>query len=160
MRIVVDSSPLIAFAILNQLDLLPRIFSEIYIPQTVYDEVSAWSKPHSQKLRKFSKEKLQTVQNQIAVQLLRKDVDLGEAEAIVLALEKRIENILIDHHKGRKIAQAQGLYPIGSIGVLLQAKKVGFIQEVKPSLDKLIANKIRIGKNLYKRALELAGEND
>jgi len=158
MKIVADSSPLIAFAILNQLNLLSRIFSEIFIPQTVYDEVSKWSKPHSQKLKKFSKNKVQTIQNQIAVQLLRKDVDLGEAEAIVLALESNIENILIDDTKARKIAQAQGLLPIGSIGVLLQAKKSGLIEIVKPSLDKLIANRIRIRKTLYNKALDLAGE--
>ncbi|MFQ5639060.1 MAG: DUF3368 domain-containing protein, partial [bacterium] len=45
------------------------------------------------------------------------------------------------------MAQAQGLHPIGSIGVLLQAKKTGCIHEVKPRLDKLLANKIRIGTN-------------
>lgn len=159
MRIIADSSPLIAFAILNQLDLLPKIFSEILVPQGVYDEISAWSKPYSQKLQKFSKDRVKTVQNRIAVQLLKKDVNVGEAEAIVLALEEGIENIFIDDHKGRKVAQAQGLDPIGSIGVLLQAKKAGHIPEVKSCLDKLIANKIRIGKNLYKRALELAGED-
>lgn len=92
MRVVADSSPLIAFAILDQLNLLARIFTEICVPQAVFEEVSAWSKPYSQKLRRFSKQKVQIVQNQIAVQLLRKDVDSGEAEAIVLALEKEIEN--------------------------------------------------------------------
>ncbi|HEX9652872.1 MAG TPA: RES domain-containing protein [bacterium] len=96
MRIVVDSSPLIAFAILNQLELLPQIFSTIHIPQAVYYEFSKWRKPFSQKLRKFSTGKVKRVKNQIAVQLLRQDVDLGEAEAIVLALENGIENILID----------------------------------------------------------------
>ncbi len=125
MRIVADSSPLIAFAILNQLDLLSKMFSGICVPQGVYDEISAWSKPYSQKLRKILKNKVKAVRNRLAVQLLRKDMNPGEAEAIVLALEEGIENILIDDHKGRKIAQAQGLHPFGSIGVLLQAKKVG-----------------------------------
>ncbi len=44
------------------------------------------------------------------------------------------------------------------MGVLLQAKRTGLIKEVKPNLDKLIANRIRIGKNLYQRALKLANE--
>lgn len=148
------------FCHFEPIGLLPRVFSKIYIPQAVYDEVSIWSKPYSQKLRRFSKKRVETVQNQIAVQLLKKDVDFGEAEAIILALEKGIENLLIDDPKGRKIAQSQGLHPIGSIGVLLQAKKAGLIQEIKPSLDNLIANKFRIGKSLYNKALKLAGEND
>jgi len=32
------------------------------------------------------------------------------------------------------------------------------IKEVKPNLDKLIANRIRVGKNLYQKALKLANE--
>jgi len=158
MRIVVNSSPLIAFAILGQLDLLPLIFSEIYIPQAVFNEVSVWGKPYSQQLRAFSANRVKVVQNEIAVEVLTNEVDLGEAEAIVLALENRIVDILIDDPKGRKVAQANGLYPIGTIGVLLQAKKSGHVSEVKPSLDELIAHKIRLGKQLYHKALELAGE--
>jgi predicted nucleic acid-binding protein len=160
MRIVTNSSPLIAFAILNQLDLLTQIFAEIYIPQTVFNEISVWGKPYSRQLRAFSKGKVKSAQNTIAVQFLNKDVDLGEAEAIVLALEIGIEDILIDDPKGRKIAQLNGLYPIGTIGVLLEAKNLGYISQIKPDLDKLIANRIRIGKNLYQQALQLADENN
>lgn len=160
MRIVTNSSPLIAFAILNQLNLLALIFSEIYVPQAVFTEVSVWGKPYSHELRAFSKDKVKTVQNTIAVQLLSKDVDLGEAEAITLALESGIKDILIDDPKGRKIATVSGLFPIGTIGVLIQAKRLGHVSQVKPDLDKLIANRIRIGKNLYQQALKLAGESN
>ena len=90
--------------------------------------------------------------------LLSNDLDLGESEAIVLALENNIEDILIDEHKGRKIARTNGLHPIGTIGVLIQAKKLHLIQEVKPLIDKLIKNKIRISNQLYQKALELANE--
>ena len=159
MRIVTNSSPLIAFAILDQLDLLALIFAKIYIPQAVFTEVSAWGKPYSRQLKAFSMDKVKSVQNTIAIQLLTKDVDLGEAEAIALALERGIEDILIDDPKGRKIAQLNGLYPIGTIGVLLEAKRLGYISQVKPHLDKLIANRIRIGLNLYQQALKLADES-
>lgn len=124
----------------------------------MYEEVSAWSKPYSQKLKRFARDRIRTVENRIAVQLLRKDVNLGEAEAIVLALEEGVGNILIDDHKGRKIARAQGLVPIGSIGALLQAKRIGCISQVKPSLDLLMANGFRISRSLYEKALVLAGE--
>ncbi len=70
---------------------------------------------------------MRTVQNEVAVGLLKKDVGLGEAEVIILALENGIENLLIDDHKGRKIAQTQGLNLVGSIGVLLQVKRTGLI---------------------------------
>jgi len=89
------------------------------------------------------------------VQLLINDIHLGEAEAIVLAFEKGISNILID---GRRFVKLNGLYPIGTIGVLLQAKQKGFVSEVKPLLDKLIENQIRISERLYIQALQIVHE--
>jgi hypothetical protein len=59
---------------------------------------------------------------------------------------------------GRKIAKTQGLSPIGTIGVLIQAKKIGLIKEIKPKLDKLMANHRRISQELYYQSLELASE--
>jgi predicted nucleic acid-binding protein len=160
MRIVINSSPLIAFAILGHLDLLTLIFSEIHIPRAVFTEVSAWNKPYSRQLKTFAEAKVKSVQNTIAVQILSKDVDLGEAEVIVLALESGIKDVLIDDAKGRKIAAVHGLYPVGTVGVLLDAKRLGYIGQIQPELDKLITNQIRISKNLYQQALKLAGESN
>ena len=158
MIIVADSSPLISFAILNKLNILNQIFDEIFIPTAVYDEITKKNKPHSQQLKNFAINRVKQIQNRLAVQLLQKELDIGESEAIVLAIENNISDILIDEYKGRKIAKAQGLSPIGTIGVLLQAKNKGLIKEVKSELDKLVANHQRISQQLYDKALELAGE--
>jgi predicted nucleic acid-binding protein len=158
MIIVSDSSPLISFVILNKLDILSRIFDEIYIPNAVFEEITQQNKPHSQELKNFAAKRVKHVQNQFAVQLLEKELDTGESEAIVLAKENNIYNILIDEYKGRRIAQTHNLSPIGTIGVLVQAKKKRLIKELKPELDKLVANHRRISHELYKKALDLAGE--
>lgn len=158
MIIVADSSPLISFAIIRKLDILSKIFTDIYIPQAVYDEITLWNKPSSKALNEFSKSRVQIVQNRLAVNVLRNDLDLGEAETIVLALEHNIENVLIDEHKGRRIARSHGLFPIGTIGVLIQAKHEKLIRTIKPCLEELVKNKIRISKALYQKALEMAGE--
>jgi len=158
MIIVSDSSPLISLAILNRLTILDQLFDKIYVPTAVYNEVVRRDKPHFQELNRFSVDRVKQIQNQFAVQLLLKDLDIGESEAIVLAKENNISDILIDEYKGRKIAIAHGLSPIGTIGVLVQAKKKGLIKELKPELDSLIANRRRISPNLYMKALGLAGE--
>ena len=85
-------------------------------------------------------------------------MDIGESEALVLAKENNISDILIDEYKGRRIAKTHGLWPIGTICVLIQAKKKGVIKEVKSELDKLVSNHRRISQNLYEKALLLAGE--
>jgi predicted nucleic acid-binding protein len=39
MSAIVNATPLIALALVDQLDLLPQIFGEITVPTTVYNEV-------------------------------------------------------------------------------------------------------------------------
>ncbi|KAA3655714.1 MAG: DUF3368 domain-containing protein [Chloroflexi bacterium] len=158
MNIVADASPLISLAILENLALLPKLFEQILIPRAVFDEATTEGKPHSETIRIFAKDRVVSVNNELAVQLLLNDIHLGEAEAIVLAFEKGVPNILIDDAKGRRFVKLNGLHPIGTIGVLLQAKNTGLVKEVKPLLDKLIANKIRISDQLYVQALQLAHE--
>ena len=67
--------------------------------------------------------------------------------------------MLIDDLKARKIARLRGLKVIGTIGVLLDAKERGRVHEVKPLLEELMKNKIRISEELHDHALELANEN-
>jgi predicted nucleic acid-binding protein len=159
MLIVSDSSPLISLAILRRLHVLEQIFDEIWIPKAVYDEIAEKNKPHSEELRLFSENRIKEVQDVLAVRLLLNELDIGEAEAVVLALENNVADILIDEYRGRRIAEAQGLSAIGTVGVLLQAKKKGLLKAVQPELDELMRNHRRISEKLYKKAIELAGEN-
>ena len=87
------------------------------------------------------------------------DLDLGEAEAIVLAKMLNADWLLIDEVKGRDIAKKSGLRPIGLLGVLLLAKKEGVVNNVKSFIDRLVSKaRFRISKELYDRILLLANE--
>lgn len=158
MIIVADSSPIISLAIINHLDLLDKIFDNYFIPEEVYREVTEDDKPYSELLKSFLKNKVKKINNKIALSILTAEVDKGEAEAIVLALENSIENILIDDLKGRKTAQHHGLNTLGTAGLLLQAKRQGLIKTVKGYLDLLLKNDIRISKALYNKVLQIADE--
>ena len=39
-RVIVNSTPLIVLSNINQLDLLKKLYSEIYIPEAVFNEVT------------------------------------------------------------------------------------------------------------------------
>lgn len=158
MIIVADSSPVISLAIINKLDLLNKLFKDYCIPEEVYKEIIEYNKPYAETLRTFFKTKIKKVKNSIAVKILTVEVDKGEAEAIVLALEQGITTILIDDFKGRKAAIHNGLNVLGTLGLLLQAKKTGFISSVKKDIDILIANGFRIKKRIYEKIISLAGE--
>ena len=39
MSVIINATPLIALAVVEQLELLPQIFGEVIVPTTVYNEV-------------------------------------------------------------------------------------------------------------------------
>ncbi len=102
---------------------------------------------------------LDTPKDQDRVQKLRDVLDAGEAEAIVLAVERHAELLLVDERRGRRMAEALGLRITGLLGVLADAKQAGLITSVKPLLDELIQNaKFWIGPDLYRDVLAELGE--
>jgi hypothetical protein len=99
------------------------------------------------------------VSNKPLVSSLLLELDPGEAEAIALSMETSANLLLIDERHGRKIAARFGVPVLGLLGVLIQAKREGFIKEAKPILDALISIAgFWISAPLYARVLETAGE--
>jgi hypothetical protein len=85
---------------------------------------------------------------------LFQDLDLGEAEAIALAVETSAELLIVDERLGRRTAQHFGLNIIGVIGVLVDAKHHRMLAEIKPYLDQLrLLAGFHISDALYARVL-------
>jgi predicted nucleic acid-binding protein len=63
-------------------------------------------------------------------------VDDGEAEAIALAVE-RDYRIALDDRQARLVGSNLGLTVIGTIGILVKAKRGGIIIALKPLLNDL-----------------------
>ena len=154
MIVICDSSPLIALFALEKIDLLDRLFDKVIILEAVFNEV-------------FSYEKLSVPNFLIKEKVIDKNLidslsirlDYGESEVIALALEKKIERVLIDDKAARKIAHSLGLKVIGTLGLLILAKEKQFINEIKPLMLKLIEKiAFRIGKKVLNMALEKVNE--
>ena len=60
------------------------------------------------------------------------ELEQGEAEVIIMAREKGIQHVLIDEKVARLHAKVLGLNVIGTLGVLLMAKKKGLLNSIKP----------------------------
>ena len=125
MIVVSDTSAITALLQIGQAGLLEKLYFQILIPVAVRDELL---KNH-QALPVFLH--CQPVVNIAEVKCLLVEIDLGEAEAIVLAKERHADFLLIDELAGRRVAQREGLRFFGLMGVLVQAKQKKFIKSVR-----------------------------
>ncbi len=158
MKAVINTTPLISLAIIDQLALLDDLFEEVYIPKAVFREATRKGKRKATVIEAWGKSKISNITDVKAKVALQLILGEGEAEVIVLAQETETALVIIDEDKARKIAELYNLNVTGTIGFLLGAKKEGKILQLKPFLDKLIAEGIYISGHLYNNALVLANE--
>lgn len=162
MLIVSDTSPLINLAAVNSLNLLHQLHNQIIIPQAVYDEIVILGKGQvgSDEIKAANWIEVRPVVNNHMVKALEVDLDNGEAEAVVLAVELDADLLLIDERKGRAVAARLGIKHIGLLGILVQAKRSGLIPAVRPIMDKLMTNAgFWISNELYEHILETTVES-
>lgn len=100
------------------------------------------------------------ITDRLKADVFGKTLDRGEAEAIALYIEKSADYLLIDEKKGRKTATEHGIRVIGSLGILILAKRKDLLQSIKPSLDLLRTSSTRISDSLYEQALQMANETE
>lgn len=156
-KVVSNATPIISLAVIDRLALLKEIFGKIYIPSAVYDEIISAKYPGYKELSSDLFE-IKKVNNREDLDFFLNDLDLGEAESILLAREIKADVLIIDERSGYKIAQSKGLFVIGTLTVLLMAKKRGIIIEVKPLLDQMIQKGRWYSSQVYEYFLESIGE--
>jgi len=159
--VISDATPIISLAKIDMLDILGTFYNEVLLPQAVYDEVvrNPAFTCEAETIMNSAFIRVETVSNEQSVKILRAaGLDLGESEAIVLADSRTDSLLLMDERKGRQIAQSMGLRVIGTLGILLQAKKLGLTPQIKPLLDVLVNANIRISDSLYNSILDQSGE--
>lgn len=148
--VVSDASPLHYLILVDAVDFLPRLFSQVIIPSAVSAElthpntptsVSHWIGQPPSWLKIIHP---QTVDRSF-------NLDAGEAEAISLALELGIASILIDERKGRMAAAARGLLLIGTMALVERFAREGWI-DFDRTVSRLRAANFRMNEQLVTEA--------
>lgn len=161
MNIVSNTSPISNLAKVGQLSLMQKIYERILIPHAVHGELldERAGKTVVTAVQSATWLEVHSVQNQQLVAELRTRVNIGEAEAIALAVEVGASRLLIDERLGRQAAKDLGLKITGILGILLLAKRQNLIEAVKPIMDDLISQaNFRISSQLYADVLSEADE--
>lgn len=131
--------------------ILPALFGVILIPPAVAQEAIS--------VNLESWIEIRSLQQEIPPAVLHAEVDLGESEAISLALEVHAAQLIVDDLQARRLATSLGLSIIGTTGLLLAAKEKGLIPAVRGPLDDLLELGFHLHPTLYRDALAKAGED-
>lgn len=93
--------------------------------------------------------------------VLRPITDLGPGETAVLALALEIQDavVILDDGLARRHTHRLGLRLTGTLGLLLHAKRAGYIDAVSPMLDALQSLRFRLDPKTRIAVLRRAGEN-
>lgn len=160
--IVSNSSPLIYLAKLNKLRLLKDFFGEVAVPEKVWEEVAEKGKeenfPDAFAVESAAGEEWLKVKKVKNVKKLEDfGIDEGEAEALSLAFELGVKEIMIDQTHARLAAKALGLQPRGTIFVLLRALKKGIVtyEDYLEDLESLVKANFRMSSEVYIPAVKL-----
>jgi len=145
MPAVSNTSPILNLAVIGELHLLRRQFDRIWVPPAVLQELRVEEDlPGNAAIRGALYEGWIEVRPVGDVhwmaplmRSLGRDLDVGETEAIALAVREGRERVLLDEADARRIAHQMGLPVVGVLGILLRAKACGDIPSVRTAIERL-----------------------
>jgi hypothetical protein len=162
-KVIVNTSPLQYLYQLGQIELLPRLYGSIIVPESVNAELV---RGYAQGVNVPECEKYEWMLRQ-AVRIsaylpLVTGLGAGEKEVIALALEERevgIETLVVlDDGLARHYAAHVVLAITGTLGILLKAREQGYLQAVMPLVEQLAGLGFRCNTATREHIRQLSGE--
>jgi predicted nucleic acid-binding protein len=148
---VSDASPLIALYQIGHLELLRNLFDRVIVPLAVTQEVA----PSVGTLPIWVHRQQAPPPPDLA-----RHLDVGEREAIALAVHLGADFVVMDDRPGRNVAERLRMDVIGTLGLLVRARRRGLIRSVRPMVDQLVSNGLYVSVHLYREILEAVDEAD
>jgi len=144
MIVVADTSPLNYLVLIAEIQLLPALYERVLIPEEVHRELQRLRTPPS--VRAWATNlpawcELRVVASTADPAL--RELDPGERDAIQLALDTRIDTVLMDEMSGRREALRRHLRVTGTVAVLEKAGQRGLL-DFRDALQRLEATNFRL----------------
>ena len=159
--VVSNATPLIYLAKTGRIELLKKVFGQVFIPEEVKVEVVDKGKSLEEKdaytIEKAIDEGWLKVLAAKTVDVPMK-LDKGEVAALSLAKNLKLDVVLLDEVSARSAARLMDLTPRGTVFVLLKAleKKEIDLNEFLEILSKLINEGFRLKEEVYVEAVKEA----
>ncbi len=153
MIVVSDTSPINYLLLINQLDLLPRLYQQIIIPDVVHNEMLDSAAPQVLQQWIANPPIWLTVQAVSAIDETLGALDPGEQAAITLAQTLQADLLIVDERLGRQMARARGLHIIGTLGILDDAAAQGLI-DLAETIARLQQTNFRVSRRIIQALLQ------
>ncbi len=85
-------------------------------------------------------------------------LDVGEAAALTLVHTLHAHLFVVDEQKARRVAAQANIQLVGTLGLLLRAKREGHLAAIKPITDQFPQRKRYYSPALIAQILHAAGE--
>lgn len=135
MKVFSNTTPLLAFSALGKFDLLGHLFGIINVVQSVSDECAYGGKILVPDLKCIPW--MNIVEDPVELDPRFYTLDAGESNTISMAIQTGADIIIIDERQGRNLAEFYGAKVVGTLGVLLKAKKDGLIESFSDEVELL-----------------------
>jgi uncharacterized protein len=159
--VVADTGPLIIWARLGCLDLLREVCGKVWVPNRVEREaVNDPRRPGAAAIiAAFTEGTLLRPLPALEAADAKPFPTLGVGESAAIRRAMRLQcPVVMDEKRGRSIAKAQRVAVIGTLGILLSAKRQGQIDRIKPILEQMAQMNYFVSPALYAAALKASGE--
>ena len=160
-NLVINASPIILLGKADLLKTISPLAKTWIIPDGVIHEVQAKRPidPYLSGLASNSEVVRKTVLN-IHPSIAAWDLGRGESEVLTLALEKPCTGVVLDDLQARKCAELFEIPLIGTLGLVVLAKRKGLITLAKPFIERLAVVGLYINFAILTRILVGVGETD
>lgn len=160
-RVFANSSPLILLHRINRLGLLRDLFGQVTVPRAVVEELR--QKPgYPSPLTDSDCSTWVVISDKPALseEVLAWDLGHGESAVIQSAIAEPESLVIIDDLAARKCARSFRVETLGTVGVVVLAKKRGLVPRVRGVLEELRGAKMRVSEKVILAALVEVGEAD
>ena len=160
MLVVADTSPLVYLVLIDHIDILPKLFETVLVPDAVHTElrnplapalIQAWVTVLP------SWVEIKQAPNATDDAVLRA-LGAGERAAIVLALSIHADLILIHERKGTQAAIDKGLDAAGTLGILKRAVRRD-LPDFVDAFDRLKRTNFRYRQEIMDKLLRDTGRH-
>jgi predicted nucleic acid-binding protein len=152
MRVVVNSSPLIALERIGRLDVLKSLYGTVVRPQSVLDELGAGRGQYSFDRALFDTDWILTEPDPPEM-VFHKELGAGETAAITLAYKTAADLVILDDLPARLVATGLGLHITGTLGVLTAASRLGVIEDLASTVHALREHGFHLSEELIRTLL-------